>query len=326
MSNEYEEQNDELSEVKADVSAANNAKQLNARMVIGRKSELARMKNLAEDGGEEMSGVDDGVPDDDPDGGLSDAYLVSDETIKQSLASLPKAEELVKPKVYKLKVNGKEVELSEEEMIARAQKVEAADQYLAEAKRQAEALRATAAAPPPAGEQSADTLSDEDLALARALQVGSEEEAAKAIRALRQKPGPAPSINMDALAQKVEADMDFKANAKWFQESYPELFADPDYMTLVLKRDQEMLSENNAKGIVQPYKDRYAKIGDEIRKKFGINVDGAAKTRRKQETLTAIPTAHTKVRMPAEEDDSEPDVRDTIAEMAKARGQRNLGV
>src|SRR3974390_334565 len=140
MSNDYEEVNEELSEAKGDNSAQNNAKQLNARNIISRKSEVARSKNLAADGGEEMTGVDDGVPDDDPEGGLSDSYLVSDESIKASLAALPKAEELVKPKTYRLKVNGRELEVSEEELIARAQKVEAADQYLATAKQQADAI------------------------------------------------------------------------------------------------------------------------------------------------------------------------------------------
>src|SRR3974390_1694024 len=39
------------------------------------------------------------------------------------------------PRKWKLKVNGRELELTEEEVLARAQKVESADQYLAEAAR-----------------------------------------------------------------------------------------------------------------------------------------------------------------------------------------------
>ena len=328
MSNDYEDQNDELSEVKADNSAENNARQLNARMVIGRKSELARARNLAEEGGEEMTGVEDGVPDEDPDGGISDSYLVSDETIKASLAALPKADDLVKPKTYKLKVNGKDVELSEEEMIARVQKVESADQYLAEAKRQAEAVRGMEVQPSTRAVDvaPADTVTDDDLALARALQIGSEEDAARAIARIRTRNASAPSVNTDEVVHKVKADMEFQENAKWFQETYSDIFSDGDLLTLAIKRDAEFMDQDKANGTVTPYKERYSKIGDELRKKFGTDPAYSAKARKKQETLTSIPTAHTKVRMPEPEDDSEPDVQTTIAAMAKARGQRNLGV
>jgi len=331
MSNDYEENNEELAEAKADLSAENNAKQLNARMVIGRKSELARMKGLAEEGGEEMSGVDDGVDDGDPEGGLSDAYLVSDDTIKASLAKLPKAEELIKPKTYKLKVNGKEVELSEEEMIARAQKVEAADQYLAEAKRAAEAVRAQPVQQQPPAEQAeaaqGDTITDDDLALARALQIGSEEDAARAIARIRTRNAQKPSeLNTDAVVQKVKADIEFQENVAWFKDAYPEIWADSDLMTLAVKRDAEIMQQEGASGTLSPYKERYSKIGDELRKKFGTDPGYSAKAKKKQETLTNIPTAHTKVRMPEVEDDSEESAVSVIAKMAAARGQRNLGV
>lgn len=328
MSNDYEDVNEELSEAKADLSAENNARQLNARMVIGRKSEMARARNLAQDGGEELTGVDDGVPDEDPDGGISDSFLVSDETLKASLAALPKAEELIKPRVYKLKVNGKEVELSEEEMIARAQKVEAADQYLAEAKRQAEALRGIQAQPASQPEEvaPADTVTDDDLALARALQVGSEEEAAKAIARIRTRQAQSPSVNTDEVVHKVKADMEFQENAKWFQETYSDIFSDSDLLTLAIKRDAEMMEADRQAGKATSYKERYSKIGEELRKKFGSDPSYSAKAKKKQETLTSIPVANTRVRMPEPEDDSEPDVRTTIAAMAQARGQRNLGV
>ena len=326
MSNDYEEVNEELSDSKADISAENNARQLNARNIIGRKAEIARMKSLAEEGGEEMSGVDDGIPDDDPAGGITDAYpyQVTDETLKASLAKLPKADDLVKPKTYRIKVNGQERELSEEEMIARVQKIEAADQYLAEAKRAAEAAKAMPAqyAPPSAQEDAhqPDTLSDEDLALARALQVGSEEDAARAIKALRARATQAPSINLDEVAARTKDQIEFQQDVDWFQKEYRDIFSDEKLKQLAIDMDDKLRREDLAAGRIRRYRDRYAEIGEELRKWIGSNPAFEAKAKAKKETLTNIPQASVKARMPVEEeeDDSPSSV---IQQMAAKRGQ-----
>jgi len=323
MGNEFDDVNDDI---QGDLQAHNNAKQLNARMLIGRKSEIMRSKNLAEDGGEEMSGVDDGVADDDPEGGMTDSYpyQVSDETLKASLAKLPKAEELVKPKTYKIKVNGKEQEISEEEMIARVQKIEAADQYLAEAKRQAEALRATPVQQPVATEQveqaQPDTLTDEDLALARALQVGSEEDAARAIKAIRNRSTQNLPINVDEIAARTKDQIEFQQDADWFQREYRDIFSDEKLKALAIQMDDEMRRADLAAGKVRRYRDRYSEIGENLRKWIGSNPAFTEKAKQKKETLTNIPQASVKAVRPVEEeeDDSPASV---IAQMAKVRGQ-----
>jgi len=329
MSNDYEDQNDELSEAKADLSAENNAKQLNARMLIGRKSEIARSKSLAEEGGEEMSGVDDGIPDDDPSGGMTDAYpyQVTDETIKSALAGLPKAQELAGDKI-RLKVAGEEKDFTLDELKAVASKNLAADKYLAEAaeaKRQAEALLQSTKAPTSTTEtaQNSDTPTDEDLEIARALQVGSEEDAARVVARIRKGLIQAPSVDLDAVAKKTEENIEFKQNVSWFREQYPEIFADPDYMLLAVKRDDEIRREELAQGKVSSYRDRYARIGDDLRKKFGIDPKYSEKARKKQETLTNIPQASVKSQRPVEEDEEE-STPNVIAQMAKARGQLRI--
>jgi hypothetical protein len=326
MANEDEmQEQEELNEAKADLTAQNNARQLNARMLISRRSEIHRSKGLAEDGGEEMTGVDDGIPDDDLAGGTTDAYpyQVTDDAIKTALAGLPKATDSrpEAPRTHKIKVNGKEIELTDEELIARAQKVEAADQYLAQAKRKSEQAVPSAK---PADAPPADTVTDDDLALARALQVGSEEDAARAIAAIRGRQSRSPSVNTDEVVHKVKADMEFQENAKWFAETYPEIFADPDYLTIAIKRDAELMEKDKQEGTVTSYKDRYSRIGDDLRKKFGIDPAYSAKTAKKKETLTSIPTAHTKVRMPEPEDDSEESPASVIAKMAASRGQLRI--
>lgn len=324
MANEYEENNEELAQIKADITAENNAKQLNARMNIGRKSEIARMKGLAEEGGEEMSGVDDGIPDDDPSGGMSDSYpyQVSDETMKASLAKLPKAETL--PAKHKIKVNGQEQELTYEELVARAQKVEAADQYLAEAKRAAEASRAMPVQQPVASAQEEqaqpDTLSDEDLALARALQVGSEEDAARAIKAIRNRASQPSAINLDEVAARTKDQIEFQQDVDWFQKEYRDIFSDEKLKQLAIDMDDKLRRDDLTNGRVRRYRDRYVEIGEELRKWIGSNPAFEAKAKAKKETLTNIPQASVKAVRPAEEeeDDSPASV---IAQMAAKRGQ-----
>jgi hypothetical protein len=324
MADEYAQENEDI---QGDLASKNNAQQLNARMLIGRKSEMMRQKNLAEEGGEEMSGVDDGIPDDDPAGGMTDAYpyQVGDETLKKSLQSLPKAAEAA-PKTYKLKVNGKEIELSEDEMIARVQKIEAADQYLAEAKCQAEAMKLSASTPAPSDESDApkaDTLADEDLRLARDLQVGSEEDAAKAIKALRSTVK-APSVNLDELAKRTIDTIQFQEDARWFQEEYKDVFADPKLAALALQMDEQKRRAEMEAGKPRRYRDRYQEIGEELRTWIGSNPGFDQKKQQKKESLTSIPQASVKTQRPVEDDDSEESPASVIAQMAKARGQLRI--
>jgi hypothetical protein len=322
MANEEEQ---DFSDASGDLSAENNARQINMRNIVARKSEMARMKSLATDGGEEMSGVDDGIPDDDPSGGMTDAYpyQVSDETLKASLAKLPKAEAI--PAKHKIKVNGQEQELTYEELVARAQKVEAADQYLAEAKRAAEAAKAAPVHQPVASAQEEqaqpDTLTDEDLALARALQVGSEEDAARAIRAIRQRAAPPSAINLDEVAAKTKDQIEFQQDVDWFQKEYKDIFSDENLKTLAIQMDDAKRREDLAAGRVRRYRDRYVEIGEELRKWIGTNPAFEAKAKAKKETLTNIPQASVKARLPVEEEDGEESPSSVIAQMAAKRGQ-----
>lgn len=218
--------------------------------------------------------------------------------------------EVAEPPRHKLKVNGKEQEKTLEELIAIAQKVSAADEYLAQAKRTFEQSKPQL----PVQDVVDVGPSDEDKALARALQMGDESEAASAIRNLRAK---APSINMDEVIARTKDNMRFEEATSWFKDEYKDIFSDPDLLQLAITKDEHFVQA----GDIRPYRDRYKEIGDGLRAKFGKATGLESKQERKASSVKVIPTASARASV---ERDEEPDDSPSalIAKMAQARGQR----
>ena len=308
----------ELGEANGDPTAHNNQKQLNARMLISRKAEYMRTNDPSEG----LDNVDDGVEDSDIAGGYSPVYTPTDDTLKALMETQP-AQKVVEtaPAKHKIKVNGQEMELTTEELIARAQKVEAADQYLADAKRQAESSRHQVEAPVAPSVEDEPDHSEDLKELARKLQIGSEDEAAEALAKLvagsRQKQ--APSLDLDAVAAKTIDTIEFKQSAKWFQETYPDIFDDPNLKMLAFQKDDELRRSNPDLS----YRNRYQKIGDELRKWVGRSPDTDKKRQQKAETLKVLPQASVRSQQPIEEEEDDTPAS-VIAEMAKARGQLRI--
>jgi hypothetical protein len=199
---------------------------------------------------------------DDPDTGTTSEFVppeieaaapeqVSEEQVVAEEAPAQPQEEL-----YEIKVNGKTMQLTRDELIARAQKVEAADQYLQQAKQQVEAP----AAPQPSPEDVARARQEEDLRLARAIQMGTEDEALAAIRSLRQS-GP----SVDDLTRVVDARLAQQEAYRQFQTTFKDIITNPTLDQMARARDQELLSQ----GDKRPYAERYQAIGEEIRKWVG---------------------------------------------------------
>jgi hypothetical protein len=211
---------------------------------------------------------------------------------------------------HKVKINGAEVELTTAELIAKASKVASADVYLQQAKEAAD--RALALRDNREPSKDVHAVEEDDLALARAVQMGTEEEAAQAIRALRAK---APSIDVDVLAAQIEAKRSFQEAGNWVKTEYSDLAADPDLWNMFLLRDQQMVAAQDGRA----YKDRYKAIGDELRAKF--KPGAASKEQRKSATVLSLPTASARVAKPAE-DDTEESPSSVVAQMARARGQQ----
>jgi hypothetical protein len=170
-----------------------------------------------------------------------------EETIKEEIAASPTIK-------HKIKVNGVEQELTFDELVTRAQKVSSADQYLAEAAR----LRNEAAtqAKPPIADASKQDSNEELLATARAIQMGSEEEAVAALQKIINK-GP----SQDDLAKTIDERLTFNEAIAKFRSDFKDLVSDPHLHKMVLDRDAELIRQGDRR----PYDERYTAVGTEVR-------------------------------------------------------------
>lgn len=233
----------------------------------------------------------------------------------------------------KIKVNGVEIELTDD-LIAKAQKVASADQYLAEA---AEARRTATTKPAPVEREQpseqdvAAAALEKDRAFARAIQTGTEEEAIAAIREIR-GPRSAPSVTADDISRITDERLEFKTALSWFQDQYKDLVEDPELDAIVKSRDEQLV----AAGDKRPYKVRFEAVGNEVRKWVADMVvkhggtpkpkdpvqDLSKKGDKKAEASTrAAPVVASSTAKPAvEPEDQEESAGAVIAAMAKARG------
>jgi hypothetical protein len=226
-------------------------------------------------------------------------------------------------KKYRLKVNGRELELTEEELIARAQKIEAADEYLRQAAEAKRRLEQPSAADPKVIQRHQD---DEDLALVRAIQVGTEQEAVAALRKLREQSSSArPSLSRDDVSRTIDERLAFNTAIDRFSTEFNDVWTDPILKKLAFDRDAQLLKE----GDTRTYWDRYEQIGGEIRS-WRQSLTPAAKQdasmAERQERKAAapkVPTATASVKSKpakAEEDDTDDSPSSVIAAMAQRRG------
>lgn len=220
------------------------------------------------------------------------------------------------PAKVKIKVNGEELELTQEQLIERAQKVESADRYLAEA-----AAAKRDAIPP----KQAQKVEEVDYkALVRAIQVGTEEEAEAALRKL-QTAQQRPSTSMDDVSRVVDERLKFQDAMTAFSTEYVDIVKDPRLNQMAQQMDAEML----ANGDTRSYAQRYTEIGDSLRgwviklggdkKEETVVVDTTRQARK--EALPVTPTAaagkNTPPKTETEDDDNASSI---IGKMAAARG------
>jgi len=218
------------------------------------------------------------------------------------------------PAKHKIKVNGREMELTWDEILERAQKVESADQYLQLA---SESVRNAGKLASPPKEDEPEKVEEDDLALARALQMGSEEDAAKAIRRLRAKPS---EVTPDVLPRLVDERLKFLKAVESFQAEYKDYLEIPS----LNKRAQEIDAQLAEREPSLPYDQRLKRVGEAVRKealsvvqKFASpKTDKAAR----KASVAPVPSAAGR-QAPMGDDEGEESTEKTIAEMAKSRGQ-----
>jgi hypothetical protein len=206
------------------------------------------------------------------------------------------------------KVNGQEIEITDD-LIIKAQKIAAADQYLADASR----IRNEAAKSHQAAAQASEV--DDDLAsVARAIQMGSEEEAVAALRKLIPK-SPSP----DDFVNKIDERLTFNAAYSTFCTKYEDIMGDPRLRKLAEDEDAAL----TAAGDTRSYAERFTAIGEGLRKwkqPAAVTVDLLAEKQARKAAAPSTPKSAGGKRADTIEEEKEESVSDTIAKIAQSRG------
>jgi len=223
----------------------------------------------------------------------------------------PPAEEKppVDARTFKLKINGVEQELTEEEVLARAQKVSAADQYLTEASKLYAEAQKTVKPPEPAQEET------DYQALARAIQMGTEEDAVEAIRKLASRPALSQDEVVRIADSRFEQRTAFQRDLARFQNDYKDLLANDAAKALVLELDEAASLKGKPPGYA-----RFKEAAEQVAKlyKAAPASEMTDKEQRKAQVKLPMGTGH---KAPAQPEEREPTTSEVISAMAKQRGQ-----
>jgi hypothetical protein len=161
---------------------------------------------------------------------------------------------------------------------------------------------------------------DDDAALARAIQLGSDDEARAAIGKLRNSG----RVDDQSITSMIDARIEFREAAAWVQSTYKDLLEDPVLGGIFMQKE----AEARAAGDKRSYRALYTEIGDGLRKwKEGLvpKQDTTQDKNDRKATVTVIPTAN--ARAPVNRDEVDPDEADAddtqafIAEQRRRRGQ-----
>lgn len=218
-----------------------------------------------------------------------------------------------------IKVDGVERQVSraliEEAGIKTLQKESASDRRLEEATRllsEAQEMHKKLRPSNDAVETQPLPVEDEAVQLARAIQYGTEEEAAAVIKRLQQE-GRA-QATPEQIAHFIGDQIELREAFKLFKTDYPEIQQDPHLGALAVQ--MEGLARRN--GDTRSYKELYTDIGEHLRTWRG----GASSTVDKQERKASVQTIPiASGRRQAPETPKEPSPSDIVNDMRKARHQ-----
>lgn len=162
---------------------------------------------------------------------------------------------------------------------------------------------------------------DDDAALARAIQLGSDEEARAAIAKLRQ----GGRTDDQSITSMIDSRIEFRETAAWVKTEYKDIFADPLLSSVFMQKE----AEARAQGDTRPHRDLYKELGDGLRKwRNGLTPQQAAtqdKVDRKA-SVTVIPTARAVAPVNPEANDEEAtDAAETQAFLSEQRRRRGQG-
>lgn len=241
-----------------------------------------------------------------------------------------------------LKVKGAQIIEAGQRSLA---KRDTADSYLNQASTLLEVAKTVAATPPapqgpaqppaqPSPQEPAE-LSDEELA--NAIQYGTKEEGAAAIKQLRSSgravtPEQVMGFMTQNLDRMVERRLAFREAAQFAQDEYGDLLAEPMIRNLWFAEENRRRAprERGGEGNMKPYKELYVEIGEELRKQ--LNRPKPVRAKPEGESLQArredkakgprsVPTVAGGRVPPANAEPREPTHKEVLDGMRRARHQ-----
>ncbi len=234
------------------------------------------------------------------------------------------------PKVHKLKVDGEERTVTDDELIRSYQKNAAADKRLEEATnllRQAQEQAAQAPAAQPVQEAPQEFRAQVKTVLSK-LYEGDEESASDALTALLMsnqrggdQPTPvAPSIDIDQITMQIQQKMEIDKAFETIKSDYPDLIADPDLEMLTAMKINRSVANGTprAQAMIEAANEVYKSVGKVPTGRQGDVAKPATSHRleNKQRLDLVKPASGVASQKPTPTEDNASDV---IAEMATRR-------
>lgn len=282
---------------------------------IGDNADEARREEMAEVTDADFDKLSNIGQDDDAEAQAAAAELQA-EVDRQAAADAAAHSDAPKPIIRK--VNGVDVEITDE-LLAKASKIASADLYLAEASTIRKDVIQSAAQTTAQAEQDSDNTALAEAA--RAIQMGTEEEAVAALRKIIQKAPPA--ITADDISRVVNDQLTFKEAIDKFNSDFKDITDDPVLKSIAQDRDAAMLRAGDKRS----YYERYSAIGTELREWVSSKAPAATPAPKPQENkldrkanAPTPPQAAGGKFVPVVEEDKEESTSDVIAAMAAKRG------
>lgn len=224
------------------------------------------------------------------------------------------------PETVRIKVDGEEREVPRDKVvdagIRALQKESTADKRLEEATR---LLREVQERIAPKQEKPQETPSQEwdDATVAYALEHGTEEQKAYAVKQLRGRETATPEEVEQKVMQKVLDTMDFKEASNWFVSEYKDIASDPYLMQLAAVSEDNLRRQGDTRSRRELYKD----IGEDLRKWKGgtTNAQSFEEKKEQKSKVQTIPSAS--VKKMTEQVKQPKTTSEVIADMRKSRGQ-----
>ncbi len=214
------------------------------------------------------------------------------------------------PKKFKLKVNGQERELTEDELIALGQKVASADEYL---KIAAEAVKASQARALSQDEPASVEKVDTRAALRSAIQ-GDEEAIEQVAQRLE-----APSAVTPDVLKAVDDRMSFHSAVTWFRGEYKDIVDDPDLYRMAAGKDAELAKADPSLSYQQRLK-QSGEYARSVRDRLTKSATPPNPKLERKASVTPIPQAGGRQVVKEDTEEDEP-IESIIDQMARARHQ-----